>query len=365
MGTVAINDTVGIDMTTTRFVRASLGAMVCVAAFVAAAVPASAAPASTAGGVLTVSPAHPDPAVTVGKSYFVHSVVPGASWTDEVAVANTNDTAVDAWIDPVDGVTSVRTGAVYSARTVPIRGAGAWLHPSVPFITVAPHAEGLVAFTVHVPAGASVGDHVAGIAFESKTGTTSSGSVAITTVLRSVVAVQITVPGPADFQLHLYSATVRAVSTTGTSGIALDMANDGGLLGKPQLEITLDGPARYHRTESLELDTMLPGDRIVDELLWPDTLGAGDYRVSIIEDGSGRHGSAFVTTAHLAAALVPTVPGQIPASAPSPTNNGIPALVLVGGLAVGLASVVLGVLLVARRRRRRCLHCHRSLRLPA
>jgi hypothetical protein len=38
---------------------------------------------------------------------------------------------------------------------------------------------------------------------------------------------------------------------------------------------------------NLSLDTMLPGDRITDEILWPDALAPGDYTLSIREDGSG------------------------------------------------------------------------------
>jgi hypothetical protein len=60
------------------------------------------------------------------------------------------------------------------------------------------------------------------------------------------------------------------------------------------------GPSSlYHREQTVQLDTMLPGDRIDDQLLWPDALAVGAYRLAITEDGSGRHGEAFTTTAHL------------------------------------------------------------------
>jgi hypothetical protein len=339
-----------------NIVSATLAATACVAAMVASTVPANAAAASPAGAILSVSPSHPDPLVASGNSYFVHGVAPGATWTDEVAVVNTSDFAINAWVDPVDGITSARTGAVYSARTIVGSGAGTWVRPRVSSVSVAAHTRTIVGFTVSVPVGASPGDHLAGIAFESKQGSSSGGSVAITTVLRSVVAVQVRVPGPAAFRFRLGRATIGALSTTGASGIALDMEDVGGLLGKPQLEITLDGPAGYHHYESLKLDTMLPGDRITDEILWPDALGAGDYRLSVTEDGSGRHGTAFVSTARLAAALHSTAPSQMSAVAQAVAGNTFPAWILCGGIAAGAGVTALPILIVASARRRRCAH---------
>jgi Bacterial protein of unknown function (DUF916) len=335
-----------------NIVTVTLAATACVTAMVASTVAARAA-ASPAGAILSVSPAHPDPLVASGNSYFVHGVAPGATWTDEVAVVNTSDYAINAWVDPVDGITSARTGAVYSARTIVGPGAGTWVRPHVSSVTVAAHTRTMVAFTVSVPAGAFPGDHLAGIAFESKQGSSSGGSVSITTVLRSVVAVQVRVPGRAAFRFRLFGATVSAVSVTGTSGIALDMEDVGGLLGKPQLEIALDGPAGYHRSESLKLDTMLPGDRITDEILWPDALGAGDYRLSVTEDGSGRHGTALVSTAHLAAALRPSAPGQMSVVTQAVAVNTFPAWILCGGIAAGAGVTALSILIVASARRRR------------
>jgi hypothetical protein len=348
-------------MNTRHIVSIALAAVAGVATVAGLSSPALAAAPSTAGRVLTLSPAHPDPSSAAGSSYFVHGVSPGTAWTGEVLVSNTNPTAIDAWVDPVDGITSTRTGAVYTARTAQAVGAAAWLKPSLRSVTIAAHTTTTVSFTVTVPLGTSAGDHLGGLAFESKQGSTSDGAVAITTVLRSVIAVQVTVPGPAEFQLHMYAATVAAVSTTGTSGIAVDMADAGGLLGKPQLEIVLDGPAGYHRAQTVKLDTMLPGDRISDELLWPDTLAPGDYHLSITEDGGGRHGTPFVTTARLATALLPVVPGKAAVVSPQ-SNSRTPDRLLIGAAVAVAALLVLIVVMVARARRRRCLHCQRSLR---
>jgi hypothetical protein len=340
-----------MQLTPRKIVGATLTAAF-VAAIVASTVPAHAA-APSAGAVLTVSPAHPDASVASGKAYFVYTLAPGGSRTDEVSVVNTTDSTISAWVDAVDGVTSIRTGAVYSARTVAAWRAGAWVRPHVVSVTVAPHMQTTVMFTVNVPAGASAGDHLAGIAFESKQG--GSRSAGITTVLRSVVAVQVRVPGPAAFQLHLYSAAVGPLSTSGASGVTLDMEDVGGLLGKPQLEVNIDGPAGYHRADSVRLDTMLPGDRIMDEILWPDVLAAGEYRLSVTEVGSGRHGAAFLSTAHLAAAVHPSSPvtRSIAGAVPTVASSSFPAWILFGGLVGGAGAAGAASLLVASGRLRR------------
>lgn len=323
-----------------------------------------AAPGPAAGAVLSVAPAKPDPSVPFGKSYFIHTAALGSTWTDTVGVVNTNAVSITAWVDAVDGITSIRTGAVYTARALAPLGAAAWVTPSVSSVSVAPHGRTVISFTVHVPAGATAGDHVAGIAFEDQRGTSgqaggSGGAAGITTVLRSVVAIQMRVPGPAVFLLHVFAASIHPVATAGGSGISVDMEDVGGLLGKPRLEVVLDGPAGYHSAQTIQLDTMLPGDRITDELLWRGGLAPGDYLLSITEDGSGRQGVTFVTTSHLAAALRPSTPGRVGPAIVVDAPGGVPQLVVVGGAIAVIAILILGVL-TATVGRGRCLHCNRS-----
>jgi hypothetical protein len=347
--------------------RITIATTACTFAAVAAApLVGLAAPAPAAGAVLSVAPAKPDPTVPFGKSYFVHTAAPGSTWTETVAVVNTNAVGITAWVDAVDGITSIRTGAVYTARALAPLGAAAWVTPSASSVSVAPHGRTVISFTVHVPASATAGDHVAGIAFEDQQGTSgqaggSGGAAGITTVLRSVVAIQMRVPGPAVFLLHVFAASIHPVATAGGSGISVDMEDVGGLLGKPRLEVILDGPAGYHSAQTIQLDTMLPGDRITDELLWQGGLAPGDYRLSITEDGSSRQGVTFVTTSHLAAALRPSTPAQLRPDVVAAASGGVLQLVVVGGAIAGVSILIVGALAAAIRRRR-CLHCNRSVR---
>jgi hypothetical protein len=104
---------------------------------------------------------------------------------------------------------------------------------------------------------------------------------------------------------------------------------------------------------------MLPGDRIIDEILWPGVLEAGDYRLSVTEDGAGRHGAAFVSTVHLAAVVRPSSPvarSVTGAAAPTVASNSFPGWILFGGLAGGSATAGMAISLVASARRRRAAH---------
>src|SRR5438105_1380757 len=157
--------------------------------------PGARAAAQTGG--IGLRPAHVDPADPATRAYFKPTVVAGGSFTDQVVVTNTGDAPIDLLVSGVDGRTAITSGAVYANRQDPVRGPGAWVVPSAATITLRPHSERPVGFTVRVPPTADPGDHVAGIAFENAHPTTSGGNFAVTQVVRAVMGVQVTVPGPA------------------------------------------------------------------------------------------------------------------------------------------------------------------------
>ena len=300
---------------------------------------------------LSVAPAHPDPNNPVTRVYFVHAAAAGTTWTDEAVVENPGDTAVSALVYPVDGLTASQTGAVFSARTAPVSKAGAWIIPSTSSITVAAHGRVLVGFSVAVPATAAPGDHLGGIAVEEaqpRTGT--GGSVSVTTVWRSVVGVLVQVPGDAaPFHLHIVGVSIGALPGAGTSGVSIDMYDDGQLLGKPDLDITVDGPDGYHKVFHRQLNTMLPGDHITYPLPVGDSLAPGEYTVSV---------GSFRQTVHLGASL-PGSGSQEPApiGPAAPAHGRAVVWVGVGGAGLLIMVASASVLLLRRRRRRRCTHC--------
>jgi hypothetical protein len=101
-----------------------------------------------------------------------------------------------------------------------------------------------VAFTVHVPAGASVGDHLGGIVVENAA-QRSGGQVrrdrqrfTIRVRSQTIVAVQVRVPGPRRPSLAL--SALRPGGANGHQALLLGMRNDGNVLvkGRGRLVVT-------------------------------------------------------------------------------------------------------------------------------
>ncbi|HWW54586.1 MAG TPA: DUF916 domain-containing protein [Acidimicrobiales bacterium] len=276
---------------------------------------ATGAAAASAGGI-SLRPGHVDPNDPATRAYFKPTVAPGGTYSDFVAVTNTSDSPLDLIASAVDGLTGVTSGAVYANRQDPVRKAGEWVQMATPEFTLAPHAERDIAFTVRVPSDAPPGDHLAGLAFENAHPQTSSGNFAVTEVIRSVMGVQVLVPGPAVFHVHVDGLQIQPAPGLGTASVIVTLGNDGLRLGKPVLTVTLDGPRAYHRSVSRPLDTILPGDTIAFPLAWPDTLPSGDYAVTAELIGAGQSASTKATI-HLGASVQGAVPASAPPAAPT------------------------------------------------
>ena len=296
--------------------------------------------AASAGG-LGVRPAHADPDDPATKAYFKPLVAPGASFSDAVVVSNSSDTPMTLHVSPVDGVTSQASGAVYANRQDPVAKAGGWLTPSISSVVVAPHASVDVPFTVQVPADASAGDHLAGVAFEDANPKTSGGTFSVTEVIRAVVGVQIRVPGSAAFSMTVGTPSLDVLQGTTSPAITIPLKNKGGLLGKPSVTVDLDGNG-YHRSVERALDTILPGDRIEYPFVWPDDLAPGHYRIHVrVEDGttaSAADGDSTIGSRLVGAAN----PGAAKQVIVRPTKQRTPMTLVLGAILGTLLAVVIG-----------------------
>ena len=152
-----------MNLSTSLRPRRSVGAVAVLVAAGAFWLPA--APASAGFGI-ALRPAHADPNDPSTRAYFKPSAAPGETFTDQVIVTNTGDSPVELAVSGVDGLTAPTSGAVYGNRQDQVTKAGAWVSTAAGTVTVAPHSDLPVTFTVKVPKDAAAGDHLAGIAFE-------------------------------------------------------------------------------------------------------------------------------------------------------------------------------------------------------
>ena len=125
--------------------------------------------------------------------------------------------------------------------------------------------------------------------------------------------------------------------------MSVGIGDVGSLLGKPTLAVTVVGPGGYRRTVTRRLDTILPGDRIVYSLPWPDALQPGDYALTAVATG-GPHAAVL----HAGTMLGATLPGAGPAAASPRSSSWVGELRTWAPVAVAAVAALL-VLLVLRR----------------
>lgn len=290
--------------------------------------------AATIGG-FGARPAHYDASNPATRAYFIRSVPRGGSFTDQVIVSNTAAKPVTLRVYPVDGLTGATSGVVYGNRQDHLHGAGQWVTPAVHQVTVPANGQLEVAFVVHVPANAGAGQHLAGLALEDVQSGKSSGRFSVTEVLRTVVGIQIGVPGRSQSRVSLHSFSIAPIAGTTYPSVVVGLTNSGTTLCKPSLTIALNGPGGPQRA-SRRLDTVLPGDSIPYPFVWPHSLAAGSYVADITATGCGPR-ATLQGTASLGAKLVKSTVPQ--AAARPPANSTVPwwpiALVGFGGIVVG------------------------------
>ena len=293
------------------------------------------AQAATIGG-FGARPAHFNQKVAATRAYFIRKVTRGGSFTDQVIVTNTAAKPVTLRVYPVDGLTGATSGVVYGNRGVALHGAGLWVTPDVSVVTVPGKSQTSVGFTLKVPSTATNGQHLAGLALEDVSAGKSSGRFSVTEVLRTVVGIEVAVPGPSQPRLSLQSFSIAPIRGTTYPSVVVNLANTGQNLCKPQLLVALNGPAGAQRA-SRQLDTVLPGSAIPYPFVWPHSLPAGSYNANITATGCGPrqvlHGSASLG-AKLVNSTVPTADTRAPSG-----GSTIPwwpiALVGFGGIVVG------------------------------
>jgi len=290
---------------------------------------------AVAGG-FNVRPAHVDPTNPATRAYFIENLAPGQVGRDTVIVDVAGSQSVDLWAYPVDGLTGVTSGDVYSNRTDPLRRAGRWISRPLTEIHVPAHSQRAISFEVRVPATAAPGDHLAGLALENAHPQRSPGRFSVTGVIRAVIGMEIEAPGPASQQIKLRRMALVALPGTQVPSVVVTLGDAGRKLCKPHLSVSLSGNGSA-LTVQRQLDTVLPGDYIPFPLPWPRALAAGSYRATATASGCGRQATLH-SVLHLARGLngSPSTPDPKHAS-----SGGFPwwllILVAAGGVLGGLA----------------------------
>ncbi len=333
-----------------------------------------------------LNPTSFDPAIPETKSYFVFNTQPTAVIQSEVKVTNAGKAAGTVRLYPVDGTTSDATGTVFPAETDPRQDVGGWIVIATEDqeLTLGPNESKVIPFTITVPKTPRPGQHVGGFVAENKNLTAGdvTGGVSVSVRSRTILAVQVNLPGPIVEQL---SATgVSAAGTQGNQTLVLDLKNEGTNFVKPvgTLRVT-DASGQMVQDLALKMDTFLPQTAIKYPTRVQDkALDAGDYEATLDltfgEKGTLHYTTRFsISPAQIAqifppsqspqATLVPPrsvqvpAPGNPPATSPvgSAATGGTAAksgpswLLVAGAVGMGLLLTMIAVGAFAAGRRRR------------
>ncbi len=335
-----------------RIIAAAIAVCAAIGGSGFSALPASAA---TIGG-FGVRPAHFNPRNLATRAYFIIHARPGSVRHEDAIVTNDNATPLTLEVNAVDGLTGVTSGLVYANRGVASSGAGAWVTPAHGRVTVAAHHSIRVGFVVRLPRFAAPGDHVAGIAFESLHPSTSGGHFSVTVVVRTVVGIEIEVPGHASRHLRIFSLALAPLPGTDVPSAVVTLEDDGHKLCHPQLMVAITGSGGT-TSVSQKLGTILPADKIAYPFRWPGTLSDGTYRVRATASHCGSSQTAATAATYTLTQPATASSGSskgVGASAPlASASSGwswwVYVLVGLGGMLLGGVLVVVGVG-VGRRR---------------
>jgi hypothetical protein len=328
--------------------------------------PALAAPDT--GNQFVAQPEAGQPAAEIGKGYFTLALRPGETHAVSVALKNTGATELPLVAYAVDGL-QISGGVDYPRRGTTPSQVGAWTTLGTDHLTLQPGETERVIASVTVPADATPGDHVGGIALEEDRvyGQGAGSNTLIDVRYRQVLGVVVTTPGARITGAELGGVTLAEAGAGSQAQVALHNTGNGLLRARGTIEIGGDGAGSG--ALPFQVGTTLPGATQSVPVALPQlALQPGAYDVQVhltAEDGSplaSWAGSVSLGAAETAPTTAPRVlapaqaaPAQEPAALPAtlptaaaPFGNG--PILLLGGLLIGLLALAGAGLLVVLRR---------------
>lgn len=300
--------------------------------------------------------AAPAPGSSSTGGFFTLTMRPGQSIRQSLRINNASPRAGVVRLDTTDATTGPRGGVVFPDTEVPVRGVGRWIKIDQTLVPLPRGAVKDISFTVTVPLGTRPGVHLAGViaytAEERKAASASSsgGAQAILIVRsRRALAVQVTVPGPAEPVLE-----IRSVKTdVGPSGLGLlvEIANTGAGLTKAKGTVTLSGPEPF--SAPLTIDTVVAQTSFRYPVPWSKQPRNGEYRAQVTLTYDGGRTAEYSGTFRVGAAEEKALSDRVTGRTPETPTGLLTAsrLLLAGGLLVASLLLLLGLAMVRRRRR--------------
>ena len=294
--------------------------------------------------------------------YFDLTMRPGETQSLAVRLSNAGTAAIAARTYAADVYTIINGGFGGLLRDDARTGTTKWLdYPTV--VLQLPAGQGIQRkFTVAVPTDAGPGEYITSLVLENDEPISGDGSVSLDQIVRTAIAVVVTVPGKRSPGLAIGVATHEVVA--GRSVVSIAVENTGNVRLKPVVTFALlDATGAQVSQASVQMDTFYAHTKTFVEVSLAALLLPGAYavRLSLDDLAQGvRADSAAISLIVDANAEAPTggAVGTSPAGVRQNRGEGQVSLAglglaLVVGLVLGGALAGLMILVVWRHSRPR------------
>lgn len=226
-------------------------------------------------GGFGIRPANPDPDIPLSDSWFIYNLLPGEKKEDAFIVSNTSEETLSAEIYPVDGTTTGDGSFALLEKGSDRKEIGTWVKLAKNKVTLSPGEEEKIFFTITIPGGTAVGDHLGGIVLENLAVTKGKG---VNVVTRVGVRIYETVPGQLTRKLNLANFSWKLVNNNLTFYFELENAGNVHLDPTGKLIIKDGFLGLTLASFDLNLGMVLPGKPTKVPLVWAGAWPLGKFR---------------------------------------------------------------------------------------
>ncbi|MCU1568603.1 MAG: hypothetical protein JWQ56_3540 [Pseudarthrobacter sp.] len=213
-------------------------------------------------------------------AYFALTMQSGQRLNLQAELGNYGTGLVEARSYAADAYTIVNGGFGARERDSRPSGTTTWLTYPTAVLQLPAGQSKLRAFSVAVPAGTAAGQYLTSLVLENNIPVKGSGTVALNQIIRQVIAVSITVPGPLHPGFSFGSASHKV--TAGKSVVDIDIANSGNANIKPAGEFTIrDSAGKTVSQAALAMESFYAHTETQVETTLGGQLQPGNYTVTV------------------------------------------------------------------------------------
>ena len=236
-------------------------------------------------------PTNANGAAVAGPGYFRLRARPGQVEHAYISIANEGGVAGTVEIVPVDATSGVYGGVSYDLPGRPRTAVGSWIRPKVSSVRLTPMQSVVVPVRISASPRLKPGVHVGGLtAFVPTTTSTGSSFGSLQVQVRVVLAVVVTVPGPAVSDVRVDGVSTK-YEPTGLY-VVTHIRNSGNRFARTDVHLTVRAPGARKLTLNryLHVDTTVPGTSVFYPVAWPGNVKYGRY-IAIARTTNGRPSS--------------------------------------------------------------------------